>query len=138
MWLLAQTIQPTDALDWAERAKHLGFAGLCLLVGIVGLIVAYWQVRLRLESEKDKAELEKSYRQDLEARARQALADTDRRLADVKHEAEKHANKHEELLRERMAAEKESDATLAHAVRVIEANTKILERVDRRLEKLED
>lgn len=135
MWFLAQA--PDQALDWAEKAKHLGFSGICLLAAVIALFVAYWQFNLRLNSEKEKAELERSYRSDLDARAKQEKLDAEKRLAEAKSDAERHAKKHEDLLRERMAAEKESDATLAHTVRVIEAITKVMDRVDRKLDKLE-
>lgn len=125
---LAQTAtDPDKAIGWLERLIQGGVPLICLGVATIAVIGVVLQYR-------KNAELEAAYRKDLDDRAKAEKLDAEKRLAKQAAEAEKHAAKAEALMRERLQAEKESDATLAQAVRVIEANTKMLERIERRLD----
>jgi len=118
---------PNKAIGWLERLIQGGVPLICLAIALIAGIAWVYQFR------KNSA-LELEYREDLAERAEEAHKETERRLTAQREESEKHASKSEALMRERLQAEKESDATLAHAVRVIEANTKALERLERKLE----
>lgn len=128
LWILAQT-PPMDAdhaVGLLERLTRGGVPLICLavaLLAVIGLVLQY----------RANAALEQKYREDLENRAKESAKDAPTRLADAKQDAKDRAAEVDKLMRERMAAEKESDATLAQAVRVIEANTKMLERVEKNL-----
>lgn len=125
--LLAQTVDPEKAIGWADTLAQAGVAVICLV--IAGL--ALWA--LWVEKKKNTS-LELAYRKDLADRAEQAKADAEKRLLEAKKEARERAEVVDKLMRERMAVEKESDATLAHAVHMIEAATKVMERLERKLE----
>jgi regulator of protease activity HflC (stomatin/prohibitin superfamily) len=82
---------------------------------------------------KKNADLEASYRADLDARAKKAEADAEKRMADAKAEADKIRDREMTLMKDRLSAEKESDATLAAAVRMIDKCGTVMERVERKL-----
>lgn len=124
--LLAQSTDPEKHIGSLERVIAGGVPLICLVVAVAAVVAAVLQY-------KKNAELEAKYREDLENRAKVTVADAEKRLSDTKHEAKERAVEVDKLMRERMAAEKESDATLAHAVRIIEANTKLMERFERKL-----
>lgn len=124
---LAQAFtDPDKQIGWLERLIAGGVPLICLavaLAAIVGMVLQY----------RKNAELEAAYRKDLDNRAKAEKLDAEKRLAKQESEGEKHAAKAEALMRERLQAEKESDATLAQAVRVLEANSKLFERIERKL-----
>ena len=130
--LLAQATPETaeKGVGLLERLIAGGVPLICLAVAAIAVIAAVWQYR-------KNATLEESFRTELDARAKKAETDGDKRLADAKNEARERAVEVDKLQRERFAGEKESDATLAQAVRVIEQNTRMLEDVKRGLERLE-
>ena len=133
--LLAQTAtpDPDKSVGTLERLISGGVPLICLAIAAVMGVLAYWQMRLRMESEKEKSELEKVYREKAEVREKQLSLDADKRLSDTKLDADKARDREMGMMKEQMSAQKESDATLAQAVRVIEANSKLLERLDRKL-----
>jgi hypothetical protein len=125
--LLAQAAETEKAIGWFERIIQGGVPLICLcLAGVFGVaaVLVY----------KKKMELEITYRNDLAERAKQEKEDANKRLADAKQDAKDRAVEVDKLMRERLASEKESDATLGHAVHVIEANTRLMERLERKLE----
>jgi len=127
MLLLAQSADPDKAIGWLQTILDGGVPLICLAVAAVALYVAYLQ-------HKKNVELELDYRNDLAERAKQEKERSDQRLEEAKREAKERAVEVDKLMRERLAAEKESDATLAHAVHIIEANAKVMERLERKLE----
>lgn len=135
--ILADGASPDTAIGWAERLNKGGVPVIALVVAIAAVVGMLYLFKRLLDEQKERANLEQTYRKDLEGRHNQAIADAEKRLEAAKGEAKERAAEVKELMRERMAAEKESDATLAQAVRVIEANTKILERSERYLDRRE-
>lgn len=126
--LLAQDgVDPDKTVGTLERIIDGGVPLICLAVAVVAVIGAVMQYR-------KNAELETKYREDLENRAKQEKEDAEKRLAEAKQDAKDRAQEVDKLMRERLSAEKESDATLAHAVRVIEHCAKLMERLERKLE----
>lgn len=125
--LLAQSADPDKAIGWLQTILDGGVPLICLAVAAVALYVAYLQ-------HKKNLDLELAYRTDLANRAKQEKERADKRLEETKREAKERAAEVDKLMRERLAAEKESDATLAHAVHIIEANAKIMERLERKME----
>lgn len=125
--ILAQSSpDPEKTIGWLERLIQGGVPLICLAIAVIAVVGLVWQYR-------KNADLEATYRADLERRAKAEKEDAEKRLAEQKVEAEKHAAKAESLMRELRQAEKESDATLAQAVRAVETNTKMLERIERKL-----
>ena len=128
--LLAQeSIDPDKTIGWLERLLKGGVPLICLAIAVVMAVAAFLIYKKKLELE-----LELIYRNDLANRAKKAEDDSERRLDEAKREAKERAVEIDKLMRERLASEKESDATLAHAVHVIEANAKLMERLERKLE----
>jgi hypothetical protein len=125
--LLAQATDPGKAIGWLENLLEGGVPLICLAIAVIGIVAAVLQY-------KKNHKLELDYRNDLAERAKQEKLDAEKRLTDSKLEAKERAQEVDKLMRERMAAEKESDATLAHAVQIIEANAKLMERLERKLE----
>jgi len=125
--LLAQSTDPEKTVGTLERVLEGGVPLICLAIAVVFGIAAVIQYR-------KNRDLELTYRDDLLNRAKQEKIDGDKRLSDAKQEAKERAQEVDKLMRERMSAEKESDATLAHAVHIIEANAKVMERMERKLE----
>ena len=124
---LAQaTPDPDQTIGWLERILAGGVPLICLAIAVVMAVAAVLQY-------KKNHKLELDYRNDLADRAKQEKADADKRLDEAKREAKERAAEIDKLMRERLSSEKESDATLAHAVHVIEANAKIMERFERKL-----
>jgi hypothetical protein len=129
-WLLLaqeQAANPEKAIGWLQTIINGGVPLICLAAAAVFGYVAWSQ-------HKKNMQLEIDYRNDLAERAKQEKVDADQRLADAKQDAKDRAAEVDKLMRERMAAEKESDATLAHAVHIIEANTKVMDRLERKSE----
>lgn len=125
--LLAQSLpDPDKTIGWLEQLIAGGVPLICLAVAVVAAVAAIHQYR-------KNADLETKYREDLENRAKLAVSDAEKRLNEAKADAKERATEVDKLMRERLAAEKESDATLAQAVRVVEANTKLMERLERKL-----
>lgn len=127
-WLLAGAkVDPDKTIGTLQTILNGGVPLICLVAAFVFGAAAF------LMYKKNMA-LELTYRDDLADRAKQEKLDADKRLDDAKQGAKERAQEIDKLMRERMAAEKDSDATLAHAVHIIEANTKLMERVARKLE----
>lgn len=125
--LLAQSAEPEKAIGWLQTLVDGGVPLICLAAAAVFGYVAWSQ-------HKKNVELEIAYRKDLANRAKDEKADAEKRLAEAKQDAKDRAAEIDKLMRERLASEKESDATLAHAVHIIEANARLLERLERKLE----
>jgi hypothetical protein len=137
MFLLAEdTVSPEQAVGLLEKLTKGGVPLICLVVACVACFVAWWALKQRLESEKQRTELEKTYRENIEARAKQDKIDATAQLAEAKREAEARRQENEKLLRERIAADKDNGETLSHAVQMIEACGRTLERVERRMDKV--
>lgn len=133
--ILAQSVPtPDEAIGWAERMNKGGVPVIALCVAIASVLAVVFLFKKLLEKEEENTLLEATYRKDLEDRHKQALADAERRVSEAKQEAKDRAAEIDKLMRERMAAEKESDAIFAQAIRVLDANTKLLERVERFLD----
>lgn len=133
--ILAQSVPtPDEAIGWAERMNKGGVPVIALCVAIAAVLAVVFLFKKLLEKEEKNTLLEATYRKDLEDRHKQALADAEKRVGEAKQEAKDRAAEVDKLMRERMAAEKESDATFAQAIRVLDANTKVLERVERFLD----
>jgi hypothetical protein len=129
MWWLTLAQVPEDAdksVGLLERVIAGGVPLICLVVAVIAVIAAVLQYR-------KNADLEASYRADLDARAKKADADAEKRLADAKTEADKARDREMGMMKERLASEKESDATLAAAVRMIDKCAGVLERVERKI-----
>lgn len=126
---------PEAAIGWAERMSKGGVPVICLCVAIASVVLMLLVLRSRLAKEAELTDLERTYRKDLEARAKDEKADAERRLAEAKTEAKERAVELDKIRREQMAGDRENAEGLAHAVQMIEACGKTLERVDRRLDK---
>lgn len=127
LFLAQSSPDPEQTIGWLERILKGGVPLICLVIAVLAVVAAVLQY-------KKNHKLELDYRNDLANRAKQAKEDAEKRLEEAKAEAKERAAEVDKLMRERMAVEKESDATLAHAVHVIEANAKIMERLERKLE----
>ena len=126
--LLAQdSVDPEKTIGWLQTIINGGVPLICLAIAAVAFYVAWSQ-------HAKNVALEIAYRDDLAKRAKQEKVDAEKRLADAKQDAKDRAAEIDKLMRERMAAEKESDATLAHAVHIIEASTSMMDRLGRKLE----
>jgi len=125
--LLAQDVQPDQAIGWLQTILDGGVPLICLAAAGIFGYAAYVQSKKNMQLELD-------YRNDLAERAKQEKVDSDKRLVDSKQDAKDRAVEVDKLMRERMKAEKDSDATLAHAVHIIEANAKLMERLERKME----
>ena len=126
--LLAQAAPtPDETIGWLERILKGGVPLICLAIAVLACAAAIVQY-------KKNHKLEVVYREDLAERAKQANTDAEKRLDEAKREAKERAVEVDKLMRERLAAEKESDATLAHAVHMIEASAKVMERLEPKLE----
>jgi hypothetical protein len=97
--------------------------------------IVYLFQKLLAKSEEFK-ELERHYRKTIEDKATVDKVDYEKRLVDAKGEAKERASEIDKLMRERMAADRESDATLAKAVLALEGNTKQLDQVGKLLEEI--
>ena len=134
LMLLAQsTPTPDEAIGWAERMSKGGVPVISLCVAIAAVVALMFMFRKLLEKSGEFQDLEKGYRKTIEDKAAVDKVDYEKRLVDAKVEAKERAVEVDKLQRERFASEKESDATLAQAIRVLDANTKVLERVERQL-----
>lgn len=128
---------PDDAIGWAEKMTRGGVPVIALVVAIaavVGLIIVF--NKLLAKSDEFK-ELEKGYRNSIEEKAKQDRIDAENRLKEAKLEADKRADREMSLMKERLVAEKESDATLAQAVHVIERVIVAVEKVERKLDNVD-
>lgn len=134
--LLAQSVPPTpdEAVGLAERMSKGGVPVIALCVAIAAVVGLLFLFKKLLEKSEEFKELEKHYRKTIEDKAAVDKVDYEKRLAEAKGEAKERASEIDKLMRERMQSEKESDATLAQAIRVLDANTKVLERVERHLD----
>ena len=134
LMLLAQsTPTPDEAIGWAERMSKGGVPVISLCVAIAAVVALMFMFKKLLEKSGEFQDLEKGYRKTIEDKAAVDKVDYEKRLVDAKVEARERAVEVDKLQRERFASEKESDATLAQAIRVLDANTKVLERVERQL-----
>lgn len=121
---LADGTDPEKVIGWGERLIQGGVPLICIAVAaaaVAGLVIQL----------KRNAKLEADYRADLDNRAKKAEGDAEKRLTEAKNESKERASEVDKFHRERLQAEKEGDQTLAQAVRVIEANTAKLERIDK-------
>jgi hypothetical protein len=136
--LLAQAppITPDEGVGLAERMTKGGVPVIALCVAIAATIgVVYLFQKLLAKSEEFK-ELERHYRKTIEDKATVDKVDYEKRLVDAKGEAKERASEIDKLMRERMASDRESDATLAKAVLALEGNTKQLDQVGKLLEEI--
>jgi len=131
--LLAQSLPPAaeEATGLAERLTKGGVPVIALTAAIIATMGAVYLFQKLLAKSAEFQELERGYRKTIEDKAAADRADYEKRLVDAKGEAKDRAVEVDKLQRERFAAEKESDATLAQAIRVLDANTKTLDRVER-------
>lgn len=131
MWLLAQTPGDVDkGVDIIEKVSRGSVAMilLCLLVlAIVGIV---WMVRRQAKLDEKRAD-------DDEKRSARERDGYQKALSDTKADADKVRGEQLGLMRERLQAEKETDATIAGAARAIERCGTVLERVERLCERLE-
>lgn len=125
--LLLAEADPEKTIGTIERVLAGGVPLICLVIAVAAVIGAVLMFKKNMTTEL-------TYRNDLLNRAKQEKIDAEKRLEDSKQDAKERAQEVDKLMRERMAAEKESDATLAHAVHIIEANAKVMERLERKLE----
>jgi hypothetical protein len=125
--LLAQSAEPEKAIGWLQTIISGGVPLICLVTAAIFGYAAWSQYKKNMQ-------LEITYRMDLAERAKQEKVDADKRLSDAKEDAKERAKEVDKLMRERLSSEKESDATLAHAVHIIEANAKLMERLERKME----
>lgn len=129
-WLLLaqeQAVDPGKTIGWLQTVIDGGVPLICLVAAAVFGWVAWKQ-------HDKNVKLELAYRSDLTKRAEQEKERADKRLEEAKRDAKERAAEVDKLMRERLASEKDSDATLAHAVHVIEAAAKVMERIERKLE----
>lgn len=139
LMLLAQAteagpITPDQAVGISERLSKGGVPVISLFFAIGAVIGMCFLFKKLLDKSDEFKELEKHYRKTIEDKAAVDKVDYEKRLLDAKTEAKERAVEIDRLMRERMQSEKESDATLAQAIRVLDANTKVLERVERHLD----
>lgn len=128
---------PDEAIGWAERMIKGGVPVICLVVAIaavVGLIIMFNKLLAKSDEFKEH---EKAARISLEEKARQDRVDGDNRLKDAKSDADKRADREMAMMRERLTAEKEGDATLAQAVHVIERVIQVMDRVDHKFDMID-
>lgn len=128
---------PDEAINWAERMSRGGVAVICLVVAIAAVVGLIFIFKKLLDKSEEFKDLEKNYRKTIEDKAKEDRVDADNRLKEAKTEADKRADREMAIMKERLAAEKESDATLAQAVHVIERNITLADKVDKRLEAVE-
>lgn len=129
-FILAQTADHADkAVGLAERLAQGGVAVICLVIAIVAALAAVYQYR-------KNAELEAAYRTDLDNRAKKAEADAEKRLTKAEADADKRAIEAEKAHDKLQKVEKESDVTLAAAVRTIENDAELFEKVRPLLERV--
>ena len=135
--LLAQGVPtPDEAAGLSERLTKGGVSVIALFFAIgavVGMILLF---RKLLEKSEEFKELEKGYRKTIEDKATVDKTDYEKRLTEAKVEAKERAVEIDKLMRERMVADRESDATLAKAILALEGNTKQLEKNERLLEEV--
>jgi len=138
--LLAQTPGPSpdEAIGWAEKMSKGGVAVICLVVAIAAVVALIFMFKKLLDKSDEFKELEKGYRKTIEDKADKDAVAAEKRLSDAKVEADKSKDREMTLMKDRLQAEKESDATLAQAIRVIENNTRFAEKVDRKLDQVDD
>lgn len=138
--LLAQTPGPgpDDAIGWAEKASKGGVAFLSILVAIGCIAAVIFMFKKLLDQKDSFTELEKNYRGSIQDQAKQDKTDAENRLKAAEASAEKREGDKLALMKERLQAEKESDATLAQAIHVIENNTRFAEKVDGKLSQVDD
>lgn len=141
IWMLlaqAEVAKPEEVAGMAERLNKGGVPVIALFFALmfaVALIVAIGKLLAKGETFTD---LEKNYRQSIENKAAQDKTDAENRLKEAKADADKREDAKMAMMRERLQAEKESDATLAQAIHVIEADTRLVEKVDKRLDIIDD
>lgn len=138
-FLLAEGSSPSpdEAIGWAERMSRGGVAVICLVVAIAAVIGLIFIFRKLLDKSEEFKELEKVYRKTIEDKAKEDRSDAENRLKEAKLDADKRADREMSLMKERLAAEKESDATLAQAVHVIERVIQTVEKVERKLDNVD-
>lgn len=132
MWILAQA-DPNElakGVDVIERVSRGSVAFILLVLLVVAIVGFVWQYRRNNE-------IEDKHREDMDARSRQDKADAAKLLADMKAEADKVRGEQLALMRERLQAEREADATMAAAVRTIDRDAAVIERAERLMDRLE-
>lgn len=134
--LLAQqpTPKPDEVIGWAERISKGGVGVLSLLLAFAAVAAMVYLFFKLIAKAETFSELEKTYRATIEEKAKQDKADAEQRLKDAKEEAAKRREEDRAAAKERLEAEKESDAQVAHGVMALENCTKILEKVDKKLD----
>jgi len=130
--------KPDEAIGWAERMSKGGVPVICLTVAIaavVGLVIVF---KMLLNKSDKFTDLEKTYRENIENDRKQDKIDYENRLKAAEAAADKREQEKMAMMKERLQAEKESDATLAQAIHVIEADTKLADKVDKKLDVIDD
>ena len=136
--LLAQgaPITPDEGVGLAERMTKGGVPVIALCVAIAATIGIIYLFQKLIGKSDEFKELEKGYRKTIEDKAAVDKVDYEKRLVDAKSEAKERATEIDRLMRERMAADRESDATLAKAILALEGNTKMLDEVRKQLDEV--
>ena len=134
--LLAQTGTPSpdEAIGWAERMNKGGVPVIALVVAIAAVVGLIFMFRKLLDKADQFTDLEKGYRASIEEKARQDRIDAENRLKDADAKAEKRSERELAMMKERLVAEKEGDATLAQAVHVIERVIQTMDKVDHKMD----
>lgn len=126
--LLAQTAVEADkGLGLLKTVLAGGVPLICLVIAVAAVGAAIYQYR-------SNAKLEESYRSDLDARAKKAEADADKRLTEAKAEAKLHAGEIEKLNDKLRNEAKDQDVTIAAATRMLERCAEVMGRVERKLD----
>jgi hypothetical protein len=138
--LLAQTNGPgaDEAIGWAERMNKGGVPVISLVVAIVAVAGLVLMFKKLLSKGDSFTELERGYRASIEEKAKQDRIDAENRLKDAKLDSDKRADREMAMMKERLAAEKESDATLAQAVHVIERVISVMDKVEHKLDAVDN
>ena len=136
LFLLAQSapITPDEGVGLAERMTKGGVSVIALSFAIAATVGVIYLFQKLLGKSAEFQDLERGYRKTIEDKAAVDKVDYEKRLVDSKGEAKERASEIDKLMRERMAADRESDATLAKAVLALEGNTKMLDKVEKQLE----
>lgn len=113
-----------------ERIAAGGVPLICLVIAAVSTVGTIYQYRRNVV-------LEQRYSDSLAKMLLEQKDEAARRLAEAKAEAKTASDKVESLMRERAQVERESDATLAAAVRTLERVAAVVERCERALERCE-
>lgn len=130
--------KPEEVAGLAERLNKGGVPVIALFFALMFAVAAIVLFKMLLGKSDKFTDLERNYRGTIEEKAKQDKTDAENRLKEAKSEADKKEGEKMTLMRERFTAEKERDADFAHAIRVIEDNTKFTEKVDKKMDQVDD